>query len=388
MNYTRPDFTTRTRSAWFGAVRAALPLFVLATLAAGTAAAQDDVMSRARAASADGRRAEGIAMLDTHLADSPRDVDARLTLGLLLSWDGQYDRARAELRRVLIQAPEYGDARVALMNVEWWSGRSAEAQDLADLVLARDPGNPQAKVIRQRLDSRNRPWTATTWYSADTFNDGTDPWHEAGVSVGRETPVGSIIMRGTNASRFGYTDQLVEVEAYPTFRAGTYAYVGLGAGANNDLYPTYRAAFDLYQSIGHGMELSGGYRRLVFAEPVSIYVATVTQYVGQWAVMGRTFFVPSAAHDSWSFHAESRRYVGSTGRSFVGLTVSQGFSREEPRGVGDVIDLRSNTVRGQADLEMTDRVRLLLMSSASRQERAVRSTLWQFTVSAGAAYRF
>jgi hypothetical protein len=37
---------------------------------------------------------------------------------------------------------------------------------------------------------------------------------------------------------------------------------------------------------------------------------------------------------------------------------------------------------------MTDRVRLLLSSSASRQERALRSTLWQFTVSAGAAYRF
>ncbi len=195
-------------------------------------------------------------------------------------------------------------------------------------------------------------------------------------------------MRGTNATRFGYTDQLVEVEAYPTFRAGTYAYLGVGTGTKKDLYPTYRAAFDLYQSVGHGLEVSGGYRRLVFAEPVSIYVATLTQYVGQWAVMGRTFFVPSSVGDSWSFHAESRRYVGSTGRSFLGLTISQGFSREEPRGLGDVIPLHSNTIRGQADVELTDRMRLLITSSASRQERVLRSTLWQTTLSAGAAYRF
>jgi YaiO family outer membrane protein len=381
----RPAATVRRQSRLARIV--ALTALVVA-LAPRGAAAQDDVIARARAASAEGRRAEGLALLEHHLVDSPRDVDARLTYGLMLSWDGSYDKARTELRRVLAAAPDYADAKVALLNVEWWSGRSAEARDLADQILARDPGNPQAKRVRQRLDSQSRPWTATTWYSADTFNDGTAAWHETGVSVGRETPVGSVIMRATNAARFGYMDQLVEVEAYPSFRAGTYAYVSIGSGTNKDLYPTYRTAFDLYQSVGHGLEVSGGFRRLVFSEPVSIYVGTVTQYVGPWAIMGRTFFVPSSEHDSWSFHAESRRYVGSAGRSFVGLTVSQGFSREEPRGIGDVIDLHSNTVRGQADLEVTDRVRLLMMTSASRQERAVRSTLWQFTMSAGAAYRF
>jgi YaiO family outer membrane protein len=357
-------------------------------LTGGPVFAQDDVITQARALSSEGRRADGLALLEQHLADSPGDIDARLVYGLMLSWDGKYDQARTELRRVLSVAPEYADAQLALMNVEYWSGRTAAARDLSTQILARDPGNPQAKLVRQRLDARSRPWTATSWYSIDTFNDGTTAWHETGVSLGRETPVGSVIVRGTNASRFGYTDQLVEVEAYPSFRAGTYAYVGVGGGTKKDLYPTYRAAFDLYQSLGHGLEVSGGYRRLVFAEPVSIYAATLTQYVGQWAVTGKTYFVPSAEGDSWSFHAESRRYVGSTGRSFVGLTISQGFSREEPRGVGDVIALHSNTFRGQADLEMTSRVRLLITSSTSRQERAARSTLWQTTVSAGAAYRF
>ena len=382
MSNTAPDSIVAT----FRARLTALALLTL-TLTSGAASAQDDVISRARQASSEGRRADGLVLLESHLADSPRDIDARLTYGLLLSWDGKYDQARTELRSVLAVAPEYADARIALMNVEWWSGQRAEALALSTEILARDPGNPQARLVRQRLEARSRPWTATSWYAIDTFNDGANPWHETGISLGRETPIGSVIVRGTHASRFGYTDQLVELEAYPTFRAGTYAYVAVGTGTKKDLYPTYRAAFDLYQSLGHGLEISGGYRRLVFAEPVSIYTGALTQYIGQWAVTGKTFFVPSIEGNSWSFHAESRRYVGSTGRSFVGLTVSQGFSRE-PRGVGDVIALNSNTFRGQADLELTNRMRLLITSSASRQERVVLSTVWQTTVSAGAAYRF
>jgi YaiO family outer membrane protein len=383
MRNTAPDSIVVTR-----VVRVTAFMLLALMMVTGPALAQEDVIAQARAMSAEGRRADGLALLESHLKDSPGDIDARLTYGLLLSWEGKYDEARTELRRVLAVAPDYADARVALMNVEWWSGRTAEARDLSTQILAREPGHPQAKLVRQRLDARSRPWTAQSWYAVDTFNDGTSPWHETGVSLGRETPMGSVIVRGTNASRFGYTDQLVEVEAYPTFRAGTYAYVGVGGGTKRDLYPTYRAAFDLYQSLGRGLEVSGGYRRLVFAEPVSIYAATLTQYVGQWSVTGKTYFVPSAVGDSWSFHAESRRYVGSTGRSFVGLTISQGFSREEPRGVGDVIALQSNTFRGQADLEVTNRLRLLITSSSTRQERAVRSTLWQTTLSVGAAYRF
>ena len=254
-------------------------LVLVLGLMGSTAAAQSDVITRARAAYSAGRTADALQMLATHLGDAPRDVDARLTYGLILSWDGRYQEARDELRRVLATAPDYMDARVALMNVEWWSGQDAAARDLAHQVLAKEPGHPQARLVRDRLDANSRPWTATAWYSVDAFND-IDTWHETSVALGQQTPFGSITLRGTNAQRFGFTDQLVEVEAYPTFRAGTYAFVNLGAATRETLYPNYRLAFDLYQSLGRGIEVSGGYRRLSFSEPVSIYVATVTQYLG------------------------------------------------------------------------------------------------------------
>jgi YaiO family outer membrane protein len=355
---------------------------------AGSAWAQDDVIARARAANASGQRPQALAMLQGHLSSAPRDVDARLVYGLMLSWDGRYDEARAEFRRVLAQTPEYRDAQLALMNVEWWSGRTVEASDLAAQVLTVDPGNPQARLMRERLDARTRPWNVATDYSMDSFNDGANPWHEFSVSVGRQTSHGSFIFRGTNASRFGYRDQLVEFEAYPRLRAGTYAFVSVGAATHRDLYPEYRAAFDLYQSVGGGVELSGGYRRLQFADAVSIYVGTATKYVGQWALMERLYFVPGDESNSWSFHTEMRRYVGSAGTSYVAGTYSHGFNREEPRGIGDSIRLRSNTVRGQINLDGAARTRFTITVSASRQERVLRAPLWQTTITAGTAYRF
>ena len=71
-------------------------------------------------------------MLESHLANSPRDVDARLLYGVVLSWDGRYDDAGRELRRVLDQTPTYNDARVALANMAWWTGDYSELHDLAD----------------------------------------------------------------------------------------------------------------------------------------------------------------------------------------------------------------------------------------------------------------
>lgn len=357
-------------------------------LTAGSASAQEDVITMARSANSSGQRPKALALLESHLSSTPRDVDARLVYGLLLSWDGRYDEARVEFQRVLQQTPAYKDARVALMNVEWWSGRTAEASYLATQILTSDPGDPQARLMRERLDARSRPWNVATDYSIDSFNDGGDPWHEFSVSAGRQTAHGSFIFRGTNASRFGYRDQLVEFEAYPRLRAGTYAFVSVGAATHRDLYPEYRAAFDLYQSVGRGVELSGGYRRLQFTEPVSIYVGTATKYVGQWALMERVYFVPGDESNSWSFHTETRRYFGSAGTSYLAGTYSHGFNREEPRGVGDSIRLRSNTVRGQLNLDGSARTRFTITVSTSRQERALRVPLWQTTVTAGTAYRF
>lgn len=351
--------------------------------------AQDDVIARARAAASGGDRAAGLALLETHLAASPRDADARLVYGLILSWDGRYDDARRALQDVLVQAPDYVDARVALMNVEWWSGRLAEARAQVRAVLTRDAGNAQARHVLQRLDAQTRPWTFGATFTRDTFNDDREPWRESALSLGRETPVGSLIVRGSQADRFGLTDRQVEVEFYPTLRPGTYAFVGIGLGSEQILYPESRVSVDLYQGLGRGLEVSGGYRRLGFAATTHIYLATLTKYAGNWMLTGKASVVPdNLLGDSWSYHATARRYFGAAGTSFIGAGYSHGFSREEPRGAGDLIRVDADTVRGQAEVDVTERLRLSISGSTSRQERALREPLWQTTFGAGLKIRF
>lgn len=356
---------------------------------AGVAFAQDDVIAKARAAASEGRRADGIALLEAHLATTPRDVDARLVYGLILSWDGNYDQARAALTEVLAQAPDYLDARVALMNVEWWSGQNDAARAHVRSVLARDPGNTQARLVQQRLDARTRPWSAGVGVTHDSFNDDRESWNETSLSLGRETPAGSLIVRGSQADRFGLQDRQFDVEFYPTFRAGSYAFIGVGIGADERLYPKSRVSIDLYQSVGNGFEISGGFRQLNFADTTRIFLGTLTKYVGNWMLTGKAFVVPDATlGDAWSYHGSVRRYFGSSGTSFAGGGYSHGFSREEPRGSGDLIRVDADTLRGQVEIELRERIRLSASASGSRQARALRDALWQTTAGAAISFRF
>jgi YaiO family outer membrane protein len=89
-----------------------------------------------------------------------------------------------------------------------------------------------ARTVRDRLEGAARHWWATTQYSVDLFDDGTDPWQEFAVYLTRRTPVGSLILRGSHATRFAQDDQLIEAEFYPSFRPGTYAYLGAGVSTS------------------------------------------------------------------------------------------------------------------------------------------------------------
>jgi YaiO family outer membrane protein len=387
---------------------------------AGVAAqtlSSEDAIRLARSKVAEGRRADALPILESRLAASPTDLDARLLYGLILSWEGRYDDARRELTDVVGRSPGYADARVALANVEWWSGepdrldqvaseglrqepgaarwqiyraralaaqgRGREARDIVAGVLAREPGNVEARAMRDRLDASLRPWSSYFTQAADHFSDGRDSWRETSLQVGRLTPIGSFTVRGNQASRFGRTDTLTEVEIYPRVRPGTYAFVGFGASGSDGFYPGTRVATDIYQSIGHGFEASVGWRRLDFDDVTNIYVATLSRYVGNWLITGRAFHVPGAPRlDSNSYHGSARRYFGSDGTSYVGGGYSRGLWREEIRSATDLIALDSDTVRGDLEMGITSRLRIKASGSASWQERAW-GTVRQDSVSVG-----
>jgi YaiO family outer membrane protein len=371
-------------------LRGAVPVFVLVSCVAGPAVAQtEEVISSARAAAAEGRRAEALSMLESHLSVTPLDVDARLVYGIVLSWESRYDDARRELQKVLGEAPEYLDARVALMNVEWWSGRIEHARAAARSILATEPGNTQARAVWERVEAAARPWEIGLAYGVDSFSDDRLTWHEAALSVIRRTPVGPVIARATRAERFGSEGHFFEAEFYPRLRTGTYAYVAVGASNRSSFYPSFRISGDLYHALGRGVELSLGYRRLDFEAATDIYVATVSRYFGNWMITGKVFHVPGVrATDSISYHGGVRRYVRGDGTSFIGVTYSHGFAREEIRNLADLTTVDSDTIRADGIQMIGRRLRLSFGVGTSRQERQEDRPLWQTTVSSGLTVLF
>ncbi|MBP7777464.1 MAG: YaiO family outer membrane beta-barrel protein [Acidobacteria bacterium] len=381
------------------------------------------VRTEARSVAIAGRRAEAVTMLETHLATFPRDADARLLLGVVLSWDGKYDDADRELRRVLEQSPTYNDARVALANVAWWTGRydvlqelsatgrlqrpydvewimlearaldglgrRREARQTVMTLLSRQPGHVQARTLKNRLDTQLRPWTLTMGYGADRFSDGRIPWNEYSTAVSRQTSVGSVIGRVSHAERFGYTDRLFEVDFYPSIRPGTYGFVSYGRAKDDTLFPNYRMAADLYQSLGRGYEASIGFRRLGFSSTTDIYVGTLTKYVGNWMVTGKVFSVPDfdGPQDSLSYHGVVRRYIRGDGESYLTAGYSRGSSREELNDSAELRQLDADTFRAGAEV-LVGRTTLAVSGSTSRQERSRNGTLWQHSFGASFSVYF
>jgi YaiO family outer membrane protein len=390
--------SVRSGAWWLVAV-----LVVAPAVSSAQGRPSDVVLREAREAVHAGHPAEALRLLEAQLAARPRDVDARLLYGLVLSWSGLYDDARRELEQVLTQAPGYADARVALANVEWWSGqyerlqrvagdgkrrqpedtrwlvyearaleglgRPGDARRSVSLALAREPGNVQARDLGERLDAQLRPWHTTIGSSVDWFDDGRDPWLESWATIGRRTPVGTVMTRVSYAERFGLRDTQVELDIYPRFRPGTYGFINIGGSVDRALYPSARVGFDLYQSLGRGFEASGGWRRLHFSGNTDIYVGTLTKYRGQWLFSGRVNYIPGGNQDSSSYYGTVRRYFGADGTSYWGATYGHGFSREEIRNASDLFLADSDTLRGELDARLGRRVRASATGSTSRQER-------------------
>ncbi len=381
----------------------------------------EDVVPTARKLATTGHRPEALQMLDQRLAENRNDSDARVLRGVILSWEGRYDEARRDLEMVLAQHRDHGDALPALMNVEMWSDHPDHAEELArdalrrhptdpDLLLARakalralnrdrealgvierllevDPGNQKAAEMKTGLGDDLRLWTVSYDHSTEWFSDGRTPWTEQQVQLSRVTPIGSFIGRFSRADRFSSTSQMVEIDAYPHIRRGTYAYLNIGYSPDAALYPQYRFAADLYQSLGHGYEASGGIRQLHFAGNVHIYTGSVTKYYGDWMFTGRIFLTPDVVGTSRSGQFQVRRYLGS-GINYLSLRFGYGSSPTEVTQLTDIQILNSSSFATEFNHTMGRRFMIMGRFGYSYEDRVGISGLRHYLADVTTYYRF
>ena len=380
----------------------------------------DNPLVRARELALSGDRDAASELLTVHLQTHPDDTDARTLLGTVLSWQGDYDDARLQLQTVLATHATHGDALPALVNLELWSDHPARAESLARIglasnpestslqitrvqalwqlaregdaldainqVLARDPKDETARRLRRALRETRRFWLADVRYSYDGFSDGRGSWQQTHYSLTRQTRIGSITGRLYRAERFGLVDHQLELDMYPKFRDGTYAYVSVASASDPILFPKYRLGFDVYQSFGLGFEASGGYRRMQFAEDVHIYVGSLTKYRGNWMYTSRVFMTPASAGSSTTVQGIARRYRPD-GAGYLGLRYGRGAYRDEVRSLNDIASATSDTFAAEWVAPIGS-LELWLAGGASREGRPNRAALWQFSMSSGLGVRF
>jgi YaiO family outer membrane protein len=381
----------------------------------------ESVVARARSLALAKQRPEALALLDKRLADHPDDTDARTLLGVILSWEGRYDDARKALESVLDHNPTHGDALPALINVELWSDQPARAEelinralrsrpndtallvtkaralkalnrpdaavDVLDKLLDVDPTNQEAKQMKENLKDSARNWETSLDQSYEWFSDNRAAWLETQLSLKEHTRIGSVIMRVSHAHRFSLDSNLLEVDAYPSLRPGTYAYLNAGWSPDRTLYPGYRLGGELFQSLHHGLEVSGGIRHLGFQDKVNIFTGSVTKYYGSWLFTARTFVTPSTIGDSLSMQYSARRYFGE-GSSYVGARLGHGGGPVETGSVNETEVLRSTSVTGELNWQLGRRWTINLRGGESREDRLNNPRLQHHLADGALYFRF
>jgi YaiO family outer membrane protein len=396
---------------------------VVVSALAGVAAAED-TLTRARELAFSGKehRVEALQMCERLLAASPGNNDVRTFYGTVLSWEGRYDEARTQLTQVLTDHPYHSDALPALINVELWSDHPKEAERLAkdgvahdpkntalmlqlaraqrneghyddsrktlDQLLLVEPSNQDAQKMRRFNIHDSWGWEAAYTHTTDLLSHGRQSQQEDSFQVRGPTPIGSVIGRWSHAQRFGFQSDQFELDAYPHIRSGTYMYVNVGASPDRNLYPKYRLGFDVYQMVGHGFEVSAGYRRLYFGSGTNIYTWALSKYHGDWLVTGRMYITPDQLGVSNSVQIQARRFFGSEGtHDYLQFSFSTGSSLSQAQTLLDVLSLNTTRVTVEADKTM-GRFALDGKVGISSEDQLFGPTLTRYTVQGSFYYRF
>ena len=400
------------------------------------------VLSRARAMATGGQRAVAIDFLRKRLEVQPSDTDARLLLGVVLSWDGQYQDARREIEAVLASHPKYTDALLALVNVALWSdhpeladdatrqflalqpddvqallarartlrkmSRYKEARASLEAVRTLEPGNREAADLRRALREYEPAWEVNYTHSSIWYNDHSAPWSEEAVTLKRGEQAGSALVRISQGSRWGLHSTLGEIDWYPHLRPGTYLYLNAGYSPQGVLYPKYRTGAELFQNLGHGFEASAGYRWLVFSSSdLRVYTASVGRYHRDWYVSARTFVTPGTSlvtansgllapgsggvtatyHSSPTYQFLVRRYF-SDGLSQLNIRYGRGAAPFEIRDVNQIGVLNSSSFGVEWNWRLNRRIALDAGGGAANQDRLSGSGLWQYLFDFSFQYHF
>lgn len=282
----------------------------------------------ARELALSGHREEAIAAYTQFLKDHPVNGDGLLGRATTYSWMGKYEKAENDLIKAIRHDSDYSDHWYVLGNVYYFSDRVIKALKAYNKAIEMSPNRPSFYIGRARVQlyrgkletardnvtkaqesgadpSRVDKWntriksrrnfsseqgvspsgrSVTPSYTYTHLEEGRDPWRQYSVSLSRQFPEGSFLVKFNKHRRFDlYNHSAAFTVYYSDLWEGAYGNVRYLFSPEHDYLPLndYRGA--LFQSIGGGWVLDANYRRLDYnASEVDLLGAGVTKYDGNW----------------------------------------------------------------------------------------------------------
>lgn len=258
------------------------------------------------------------------LEKKPTYYDVRTFLGRIYAWEKQYDNARTELSRVLIERENDYEALSALYDVEFWTESYSVANDYLKIalsyyptsesllikkarlqirleekddaaltlrrVLDLNPGQKEAINLMNSLEGRKLSNNFQTGFLVDLYAR-RDPRQLFSAELGRNFFFGSLTIRCNLADKFKKKGLQYEVESYAHLTRTTY--LNLLAGYSNaSIFPETKYTAEIYQKLPAGFEFSLGMRHLKYSGITTIYSSSISNYYKDYYFSLRTFVTP------------------------------------------------------------------------------------------------
>ncbi|HKJ46662.1 MAG TPA: YaiO family outer membrane beta-barrel protein [Balneolales bacterium] len=189
--------------------------------------------------------------------------------------------------------------------------------------------------------SKSHPYRLSIRYKYDHFNKIFSPWNEWSIELKHQIKWGTLIGRVNDASRFSHNGTQLEMDAYPVFRKGTYAYLNAGF-SNGSVYPNYRLGASVYQAIPAHFVLGAGVRSMFFAsQNVVLLTGTISKYVTNYYLAVHPYIDPNKKNQSVMllirrYLANSRNYIqvmAGAGSTPFGFNTNQDLTRLNSRNI-------------------------------------------------------
>jgi YaiO family outer membrane protein len=385
-----------------------MPILTLLLLSIPGYGQVESILTHARALFSENRPQQAITLLNEHLNDDPGDLDARVLLGLICSWDKRWEDGRQAFSAVLKSDPDYKDAVLGLIDLELWSGNASRARELAQNALVARPDDADYKVALAKVQAElsearvvspsshgNPPpapdqptWETGIAESSIFYSDKRSSWHETAVDISRNFTAGWVTATFSHANWFGEGSNLIDLQSYPSIRPGTYGFLDAAYSPDWTLYAHYRFGGEIFQSLPRGFEASGGFRYMRFSDNVMLYTASVGKWFGNYWILGRTFINPDPTiGTSKSFQLSLRRYYTDADH-FIGLRFGEGASPFEVQSINDLGVQYSASAAIESLWKFKNQFRLRTTASIARQNRLYIGPLWQYEADCTLYFRY